>query len=160
MTHHKRSRVGHLPRWQRLSTHLIFAVCALSGLGFFLQREMGYTLGEISARSLLVNHGISSAFALLAFGAVMPGHIRSAWKAKRNRISGLAMLAVLAGLMLSGLLLYYGDEEWHDYVLWTHWAVGFAAFLAFPLHLVVGHRSNRTATKTTNTVTRATAALQ
>mgnify|MGYP000604027857 CR=1 FL=1 len=32
--HHKRSRVGHLPRWQRLCTHLIFAICALSGLGF------------------------------------------------------------------------------------------------------------------------------
>jgi MFS family permease len=142
MSHHKRSRVGHLPRWQRLSTHLIFAICALSGLGFFLKREMGIDFGDLQARSLLVWHGISAAFALLAFGAVLPGHIRSSWKARRNRASGIVMIAVMAGLMLSGLLLYYGDEEWHNAVLWTHWIGGFVAFAAFPLHLVLGHRAN------------------
>ena len=142
MSHHKRSRVGHLPRWQRLSTHLIFAICALSGLGFFLKREMGIDFGDLQARSLLVWHGISAAFALLAFGAVLPGHIRSSWKAGRNRSTGIAMITVMAGLMLSGLLLYYGDEEWHDGVLWAHWIGGFIAFAAFPLHLVLGHRAN------------------
>jgi hypothetical protein len=140
--HHKRSRVGHLPRWQRLSTHLIFAICAFSGLGFFLKREMGVEFGDVAARSLLVWHGISAAFALLAFGAVLPGHIRSSWNAGRNRASGIAMIAVMASLMLSGLLLYYGDEEWHDAVLWAHWIGGFLVLAAFPLHLVLGHRAN------------------
>ena len=142
MSHHKRTRVGHLPRWQRLSTHLIFAICALSGLWFFLKREMGFDLGDIAVRSLLVWHGISAAFALLAFGAVLPGHIRSSWKARRNRATGVAMLTIMAALMLSGLLLYYGDEEWHDAVLWAHWIGGFIAFGAFPLHLLLGHRAN------------------
>lgn len=142
MSHHKRSRVGHLPRWQRLSTHLIFAICALSGLGFFLKREMGVDLGDLPARSLLVWHGISAAFALLAFGAVLPGHIRSSWKARRNRTTGVLMLTIMSALMLSGLLLYYGDEEWHDAMLWAHWIGGFIAFGAFPLHLVIGHRAN------------------
>ena len=146
MSHHKRSRVGHLPRWQRLSTHLVFAICALSGLGFFFKREMGVDLGDLPARSLLVWHGISAAFALLAFGAVLPGHIRSAWNVKRNRGSGVAMIAVMTALMLSGLLLYYGAEEWHDGALWAHWIVGGAAFAAFPLHLVLGHRANARAT--------------
>ena len=142
MSHHKRSRVGHLPRWQRLFTHLIFAICALSGLGFFLKREMGVDLGELPAHSLLVWHGISAAFALLAFGAVLPGHIRSSWKARRNRSTGIAMITVMAGLILSGLLLYYGNEEWHNAVLWAHWIGGFIAFAAFPLHLILGHRAN------------------
>ncbi len=142
MSHHKRSRVGHLPRWQRLSTHLIFAICALSGLGFFLKREMGVDFGDLQARSLLVWHGISAAFALLAFGAVLPGHIRSSWKARRNRVTGVVMLSIMAALMLSGLLLYYGEEEWHDAVLWAHWIGGFIAFGAFPLHLILGHRAN------------------
>jgi hypothetical protein len=146
MTHHKRSRVGHLPRWQRLSTHVIFAVCALSGLAFFAKREMGLALWDITARSFLVTHGMSAALALLAFGAVLPGHIRSAWNVKRNRGSGVAMIAVMAALMLSGLLLYYGAEEWHDGALWAHWIVGGAAFAAFPLHLVLGHRANARAT--------------
>ena len=41
MTHHKRSRVGHLPSWQRLSTHFVLTVCAFTGLAYFLKREMG-----------------------------------------------------------------------------------------------------------------------
>lgn len=142
MSHHKRSRVGHLPRWQRYATHLIFTLCAFSGLGFYLKREMGWELGDIAARSFLVWHGVSAAFALLAFGAVIPAHIRAAWNVRRNRGSGMAMIAVLATLMLSGLLLYYGDEEWHDSVLWAHWISGFIAFAAFPLHLILGHRAN------------------
>ncbi len=143
MSHHKRSRVGHLPRWQRWSTHLIFTICALSGLAFYLKREMSFELYDIAARRFLVWHGISAGFALLAFGAVLPGHIRSAWNARRNRASGVAMALVMAALMLSGLLLYYGDEEWHDSVLWAHWIVGFIAFAAFPLHLILGRLINR-----------------
>ncbi len=146
MTHHKRSRVGHLPRWQRVSTHFVFAVCALSGLAFFMKRELGFALWEVAARSFLVTHGISAALALLAIGAVLPGHIRSAWNVRRNRGSGVAMIVVMTALMLSGLLLYYGAEEWHDGALWAHWIVGGAAFAAFPLHLVLGHRANARAT--------------
>ena len=142
MSHHKRSRVGRLPRWQRLSTHIVFAVCALSGLGFFLKRELGFDLHDVPARSFLVWHGVSAAFALLAFGAVLPGHIRGAWNVRRNRGSGLAMIAVMAALMLSGLLLYYGEEEWHEAVLWSHWIAGFVSLLAFPVHLVMGRLAN------------------
>lgn len=147
MRHHKRSRVGHLPRWQRYATHLIFIICAFSGLAFYLKREAGWELhwliGDTAARSLLVWHGISAAFALLAFGAVIPAHIRAAWNVGRNRGSGMAMIAVLGALMISGLLLYYGDEAWHDSVLWTHWITGFIAFAAFPLHLILGRLANR-----------------
>jgi hypothetical protein len=52
------------------------------------------------------------------------------------------MIVVMTALMLSGLLLYYGAEEWHDGALRAHWIVGGAAFAAFPLHLVLGHRAN------------------
>lgn len=142
MSHHKHSRIGSLARWQRLSTHLVFVICAFSGLAFYLKREAGFELAEIPARSFLVWHGISAAFALLAFGAVLPGHIRSAWRVRVNRLSGAAMVLVMAALMLSGLLLYYGEEEWHDSVLWAHWIVGFIAFAAFPLHLVMGRLGN------------------
>ena len=47
MTHSKRSRIGLLPRWQRLSAHLVFTVCAVSGLGFLLKRQVGLDLGEV-----------------------------------------------------------------------------------------------------------------
>ncbi len=138
MSHHKRSRIGKLPRWQKIATHLIFAVCAFSGTLFFLKHEWHFNLLGQEAHSFLVTHGVSAAFVLLAFGAVLPGHIRAAWNAKRNRVSGLVMILVMSTLMLSGLLLYYGDEELRDGVLWTHWVIGFSAFAIFLIHLVAG----------------------
>lgn len=143
MSHHKRSRVGRLPRWQRLSTHLVFILCGFSGLAFYLKREMGLALGDIDARTFLVTHGCTAALVLMAFGAVLPAHIRAAWNVKRNRSSGVAMILNLALLALSGLLLYYGSEEIHDTVLWTHWITGFIIFAVFPLHLILGTLANR-----------------
>lgn len=136
-------RAGHLPSWQRNPTHLIFAICAFSGLLFFLKRELQVDVLFTESHNLLVTHGASSAFALLAFGAVLPGHLRAAWIAKRNRVSGVLMIGVMSVLMLSGLLLYYGSEEIRDPVVQTHLIVGFAAFGVFLLHLLMGRRSQR-----------------
>ena len=139
----KPRRIGRMPGWQRLPTHLILAVCAFSGLLYFVRHELRIELPGFEAHGYLVTHGISAAFALLAFGAVLPAHLRAAWIAKRNRASGILMIAVMSVLMLSGLLLYYGSEEMRDGVVLTHWVVGFAAFAAFVLHLMLGRRAAR-----------------
>ena len=131
-------RAGLLPSWQRVPTHVIFAICAVSGVLFFLKHELQFDLGLTGGHGLLVAHGVSAAFALLAFGAVLPGHLRAAWMARRNRASGVLMLVVMSVLMMSGLLLYYGSEEIRDGVVTTHWVVGFAAFAAFLLHILIG----------------------
>ena len=138
-------RAGFLPSWQRISTHIILAACAFSGALFFLMHELQVSLPGTGARSMLVTHGISAGFALLVFGAVLPGHLRAAWIAKRNRTSGIAMLIVMSVLMLSGLMLYYGSEEIRDGVVLTHWVVGFAAFAVFILHLLLGRSAGHPA---------------
>ena len=140
MTTAKIRRAGRLPAWQRIPTHLIFTVCALSGLLFFLRHELHLDIPGVETHSYLVMHGVSAAFALLAIGAVLPGHLRVAWIARRNRMSGVVMLVVMALLMLSGLMLYYGSEEWRDATVLTHWIVGGIVMAAFPLHLVLGRR--------------------
>lgn len=133
-------RIGRMPGWQRVPTHIVLAACALSGLLYFIRHELRIELPGIDAHGMLVAHGVSSAFALLAFGAILPGHLRAAWIAKRNRASGITMIAVMSALMLSGLLLYYGSEEMRDGAVLTHWMVGFVAFAAFALHLVLGRQ--------------------
>ena len=134
-------RIGRMPRWQCLPSHIILAVCAFSGLLYFVRHELHIELPVMTARHFLVTHGVSSAFALLMFGAVLPVHLRSAWIAKRNRLSGTLMLALMSVLMLSGLMLYYGSEEVRDSVVLTHWIAGFIAFAVFALHLSLGRRS-------------------
>lgn len=142
-------RAGLLPAWQRTPTHLILVICAFSGLLYFLKRELQIDVLWTEAHSLLVTHGVSSALALLAFGAVLPAHLRAAWIAKRNRASGILMVGVMSLLMLSGLLLYYGSEEIRDSVVLTHLVVGFAAFAVFILHLLLGRRQPAAAAKQT-----------
>ena len=140
MSPSKIRRAGRLPSWQRIPTHLVFAVCALSGLLFFLRHELHLEIPGAETHSYLVMHGVSAAFALLAIGAILPGHLRVAWIARRNRLSGVVMLVVMALLMLSGLMLYYGSEELRDATVLTHWIVGGIVIAAFPLHLVLGRR--------------------
>ena len=133
-----RSRIGRLPRWQRNFIHLVLTVCALSGLVFFLKQSLGWWDGRSGAHDVLIIHGVSAAFVLVALGSVLPAHIRISWIARRNRISGASMLATMGALMLSGLLLYYGAEESRDFAELTHDVIGFAALAIFPLHILIG----------------------
>ncbi|MBC7786331.1 MAG: hypothetical protein H7Z18_02495 [Methylophilaceae bacterium] len=96
--------------------------------------------------TLLVAHGISAYLFVLLFGAVIPTHIRAAWKVKRNRISGGLMIAVLLLLLISGLFLYYADET-RDVALWVHWVIGGGLILLFPFHFIAGRRANYLALK-------------
>lgn len=139
--HARRKRVGHLPRWQRMWTYVVFAVCAFSGGAYFLVQQFKWESASVFSHDLLVTHGVSTYLVLLAFGAVLPGHIRSAWNAQRNRVSGVAMVATLSMLALSGLTLYYGSEEVRNPALWLHWLIGGGILLVFPLHLIVGRRN-------------------
>lgn len=90
---------------------------------------------------LLIIHGVSAALSLTVVGGLLPLHIRLAWRTRRNLRSGVSALAVMGLLGLSGLLLYYGDEEWCDIVRWLHIGVSVFGIVAVPLHVWVGKRS-------------------
>jgi hypothetical protein len=135
------SRIGRLPRWQRITTHAIFVFCALSGLLFFMAHDVQLHLAGLSSHSLLEAHGVSAALSLMAFGAVIPSHIRTAWNARRNRTTGIILSTLLSALVLSGLLLYYGREDVRQAVVWSHWVMGALGLLLFPFHFVWGQRS-------------------
>lgn len=139
----KGNRIGRLPKWQRNFTHLVLTICALSGVVFFLKQDLGWWGGRDGAHDVLIIHGVSAAFALMAFGAVLPAHIRISWIARRNITSGLSMLAVMGALILSGLLLYYGTEESRDFAELMHEMIGFAAVAVFPLHILIGKFATR-----------------
>jgi hypothetical protein len=70
-------------------------------------------------------HGLSSALFLVAFGSVLPLHVRRAWAVRRNRTSGTLFLSTLALLALSGVGLYYvGGETARTLLSALHWVVG------------------------------------
>lgn len=139
-TKRRATRVGRLPRWQRLSTYAILLGCALSGVLFFMAHDADLNVTGLAPQSLLMWHGISAQGALLATGAVMPAHIRLAWNAQRNRTTGVLLCSLLGVLMASGLWLYYGSEDLRDAAVWSHWIFGGVGLMLFPLHVVWGQR--------------------
>ena len=151
MIYKKRSRVAHMPFWQSFSTHLIFILCAVSGVLYLLAHEFEITALNVENHSILIVHGFAAYFFVLLFGAMMPSHIKAGWKNKRNRLSGGLMVAVMSLLLISGLFLYYGNET-RDAALWVHWVIGCGLVLLFPLHFIRGRRANYLALKRTHKV--------
>jgi hypothetical protein len=141
-----RRRTPRMPRWQAQSTHIIFLLCAVSGLLYLLAHEFEATLLPVENHGLLVAHGVTAYLFVLLFGALMPNHIKSNWSNKRNRASGGLMVAVMSLLLVSGLFLYYGADT-RDAALWVHWVIGGGLVLLFPLHYVIGKRADYLARK-------------
>lgn len=92
----------------------------------------------------MVVHGVSAAAFLVGFGTVLPGHVRRAWSAHRNRISGSSFFGVLAILALTGYALYYtGDESARAVVSVLHWVLGLGAPLLMGWHVWRGRAWRR-----------------
>ncbi len=129
-----------LPVFQRWATYGTLAVVAISGVAWLVLHDWFQWGWFATEHRLLVTHGVAAALSLTVIGGLLPLHIRLAWRTRRNLWSGVIALAVMGMLGLSGLLLYYGDEEWRDIVRWLHIGVGVLGIVAVPLHVWMGRR--------------------
>ena len=122
--------------WHQTYLYAVGRVLVLSGVLWLLlhyfvriEGEFGPTLHPLEPWWLRV-HGLSAAAFLIGFGSVLPGHVRRAWSAARNRITGTIFLGVMVTLTLTGYLLYYvGVEATREVMSLLHWSIG----LAFPV---------------------------
>ncbi|RTL45513.1 MAG: hypothetical protein EKK53_06265 [Burkholderiales bacterium] len=140
MTTHRHPFSIRLPGWQRWCTYLVLIAVAASGIAWSLFHDvlqLGWMLAE---RRLLVLHGVMAAATLVLVGGLMPLHIRLAWRVRRNQTTGVICVAAMSTLSLSGLMLYYGGEDWRDVIRWSHIGIGLATALAVPLHVWRGRR--------------------
>lgn len=125
-----------LGRWHQTYLYTVGAVLVLSGILWLwfhyfvrIEGEFGPTLHPLEPWWLRV-HGIAGAAFLIGFGSVLPGHVRRAWGAHRNRVTGTIFFAAMLTMTLTGYLLYYvGVQAVRDNMALVHWIVG----LGFPL---------------------------
>lgn len=129
-----------LPTPQRWATYVVLVVVGVSGLAWSLLHDVLQWGWMLSERRLLITHGVSAAITLVVVGGLLPLHIRLALRVKRNIRSGIAALVLMALLGSTGILLYYGGEDWRDGVRWTHIVLGTVACLAVPAHVWLGRR--------------------
>src|SRR6516165_7008377 len=96
---------------------------------------------EIGANLLMVHGGAAMAM-LIVLGALIPVHIRRGWRARKNRLSGGAMVTLNGLLIATAFGLYYsGSELMRPWISDAHIAAGFALAALIVIHPLIGHRS-------------------
>ncbi|WP_211464894.1 hypothetical protein [Collimonas silvisoli] len=146
-----KSRIPPMPirlsRQHERWIYLIGAILFLSGLGWLIAHNFLAAPGEFgdahhpSEPWWLRLHGAAAMGFLMVIGSLLPGHIASAWRLRKNHRSGLFMLALVAVLLLTGYGLYYaGDEQSRPWISLIHWIAGTAAAAGLWLHIWLGKR--------------------
>ena len=108
-----------------------------------IEGDFGPTLHPLEPWWLRI-HGISAAAFLIGFGTVLPGHVRRAWSAARNRVTGTIFFAIMLLLTLTGYLLYYiGSDSVREAMSLMHWVLGLALPVLAGLHIWRGRVSRR-----------------
>ena len=99
------------------------------------------------AADMLMLHGGAAMVTLLLLGALVPLHIRRAWRSGRNRLTGPTMVAINAVLIATAFGLYYaGSDVLRPWISDLHTVVGFALPSLLVLHVWLGRRSRPTLT--------------
>ena len=95
----------------RYSLYAAFAALVLTGAGWLLadwQKDIvGDELWQQIAANMLMVHGGTAMLALLLLGALIPVHMRRSWRSGKNLVSGSAMAAFNAVLIVTAFGLYY-----------------------------------------------------
>ena len=137
------SRLGKMPNWQRMFVICGMMACSITGLLYLLGHEFHLQRTTLGSHGILAAHGIAAMLATLAFGSILPFHLKAGFKSKRQWWSGFSQLGLLAALLISGALLYYGPEEIRETTVDTHWIVGLLFFIIFLLHTFSKFRNNK-----------------
>ncbi len=132
----------------RFAIYAAFAVLFLTGAGWLVadwQKDLSSEeIWQQSIAYLLMVHGGAAMVTLLLLGALTQLHVMRAWRSGKNRVSGSAMAAFNAILILTAFGLYYlGSETLRPWISWIHIAAGFSVALALPVHVILGKRELR-----------------
>ena len=122
----------------------VFALLFFSGAACAYWNNLVPSPGdfEMGAKAWAMKvHGAAAMAILVLVGMLLTGHVRSAWRARRNRGNGSLFLSAFGILTVTGYGLYYaGGENLRAWSSWIHLAVGLALPLLLILHIWLGKR--------------------
>jgi hypothetical protein len=134
-----------LNRTFRAAVYGAFAILFGTGVAWLIvdrsRGDFGAPQGRGLAAALLMAHGGVAMLSLLLLGALIPLHIPLAWARGGNRVTGIVMLTLNAGLIVSAFALYYvGAELLRGWASDLHIALGLGLPLLLLFHVVRGKR--------------------
>lgn len=134
-----------LKLFQRRLLYGVLALLFLSGVAWTYWNDLAPSPGdfEISAKAwAMKTHGAAAMAILVLIGMLLTGHVRFAWRARRNRGNGSLFLTAFAVLTVTGYGLYYaGGESLRAWTSWIHLGVGLALPLLLIFHIWLGKRT-------------------
>ncbi len=89
-------------------------------------------------------HGAVAMLFIAVVGSLAIIHMRLGWRRHQNRASAVVLLSFISALVMSGYLLYYGNENLREWSGMIHWLGGLALPLVLWAHIWIGrkHRTN------------------
>jgi hypothetical protein len=135
-------------RLKRLQRYLLYAVLGVLFLSGALWAYWNYLVvlpGDFVTDSkawAMKIHGAAAMAILVLIGMLLIGHVRFAWRARRNRANGSVFLSAFAVLTITGYGLYYaGGERLRAWTSWIHLVVGLALPILLLIHIFLGRRT-------------------
>ena len=139
-----------LGRWHQGAVYGATAALAVSGIIWLVLHYFLAVPGEFGPQIhplepwMLRLHGAAAMAGLIIYGSLLPVHIRRAWSARRNIVLGIALVAFMLLLTVTGYLLYYaGDENTRPVISAAHWLLGLAVPAVLVWHIVSGRMQTR-----------------
>lgn len=123
----------------KVTVYLGFGALLITGAAWlYAQGRLDDPGWETVPRTLMKVHGGAAMLGLLLLGA-LTAHVKRGWKANRNRLSGVILIAANVFLIVSGYALYYaGDENLRAWFSRWHGWIGLSLGLLLPGHVIVG----------------------
>ena len=142
---HVRPESIRLKRSHRWCLYLVLVLLFVSGAAWaywnYLVAEPSDVLASTKSWAMKI-HGAAAMASLVLIGTLLAGHIKFAWRARRNRVNGVVLLFVFCILTVSGYMLYYaGGEQLRAWTSWIHLGLGLSIPVLIALHLTLGKRT-------------------
>ncbi|WGJ14745.1 hypothetical protein QEV83_19390 [Methylocapsa sp. D3K7] len=146
-----------LPFWRldppfRFAVYAAFGVLFMSGAAWFvadrIKESSENEIWQESAATLLMIHGGTAMVTLMLLGALVPVHVGRAWRARKNRATGIIMAVCNAVLIATAFGLYYlASEALRPWASDIHLAFGLALPVLMLVHVQVGRKQRKLNTK-------------
>ena len=137
------TRPSRLPLFMHVAIVLLLSMSFISGLLVWQGERIQAETMESPAwlHPAVVLHGSLNPFLCVLFGYLCCQHIRFGWQLRANLLTGLTMEFLFAGLILSGVGLYYaGSREWREVMVAGHRTMGVLLPLGLGAHWWAGLR--------------------
>lgn len=141
----------HFYRWFMWIAVLVWItglLLASSTLEIHFEYTLPWQLNEVLKHHTTTIHAVLAFTLLWLFGAIWTIHVRSGWRKKMNRKSGMLLMLTFVIIIFSGLGIYYlGDERLASFTALSHLSVGCLFPVLLITHIILGRKTSKQRTK-------------